>query len=285
MSPEVIIAVIGPTAVGKSDFAVALACSLKKMGHDAEIISADSRQVYTGLDIGSGKITQLEMHGIRHHLLNVANPKDRYSVADFVKDATKAIEDIRHRNAIPIVCGGTGLYIDTLLSGTLLPEVAPNKKLRAHLATKTTTQLYTMLNKLDPIRAKSIDTKNPVRLIRAIEIAKKLGSVPSVSQITKYKTLYIGIDLPDEILKSTIRVRLEKRIAAGMVDEVISLHKQGVSWKRLEELGLEYRYCAYVLQKKMTKSAMLTELEKEIWQYAKRQRTWWKRNKEIVWIR
>ena len=285
------IAVVGPTAVGKSDFAIALA---KKLG--GEIISADSRQVYKGLDIGSGKVTKREMRRVPHHLLDVAQllpknkkPAPRFSVSDFKKLAQEKIEDIFARGHIPIICGGTGLYVDTLLSGAVYPEVAPNKKLRDELGKKTAEELFFILKKLDAGRAKTIDAKNPVRLIRAIEIAKALGNVPKIKNKAKHKTLYVGLNTDDAQLRSNIHERLLKRISIGMIEEVQKLQKgtngkNGVSWARLEELGLEYKYCALFLQKKITKSHMLETLEKEIWQYAKRQRTWWKKNKDIVWI-
>lgn len=280
-----VIAIVGPTAIGKSDFAVALA---KKL--DGEIISADSRQVYVGLDIGTGKIKKKEMRGIPHHLLDVANPKVQFSVADFKILAEEKIIEIFGRGKIPIVCGGTGLYVDTLLSGAIYPEVPPNKSLRKILASKTADELFVILKKLDSTRAKNIDSKNPVRLIRAIEIAKAIGKVPKVRREKKYRTLYIGLDANDDILRSNIHARLLTRIKGGMIEEVKNLQKNGLSWKRLHELGLEYRYVALFLQNKnsknkISKAEMLLQLEKEIWQYAKRQRTWWKRNKEILWIK
>ncbi len=282
------IAVIGPTAIGKTDFAIALA---KRFG--GEIISADSRQVYCGLDIGSGKVTKREMRGVPHYLIDVADPKEVFSVSDFVKLAEIKIEEIIERGKIPIICGGTGLYVDTLLSGLSLPEVPPNTALRKKLFKKTAAELFLILKKLDTKRAKNIDAQNPVRLVRAIEIATALGKVPKITYASKYKTLYIGLDTDDAQLRSNIHQRLIKRIEMGMLGEVAHLHKKGVSWQRLEELGLEYRFCAEFLQKKFSGSTlkkiayneMLEKLELAIWQYAKRQRTWWKRNKEILWVK
>ena len=274
-----VIAVVGPTAVGKSDIAVALARTL-----GGEIISADSRQVYTGLDIGSGKITKKEMRGIRHHLLDVADPKhDRFSVADFVREANSAIDDILSRGNVPIVCGGTGLYVDTLLRGLSLPDVPPNQKLRDKLSKKSANELFNMLAKVDEDRAKTIDRHNPVRLIRALEIAAARGKVPAITQTARFPFIIFGIDATDEKLRSNIERRLDARLKDGMIEEVASLHKHGVTWEKLESFGLEYTYCALYLQKKISREDMRRDLAMAIWHYAKRQRTWWKRHKDIIW--
>lgn len=276
--PKIII-VLGQTATGKSDFAVQLA---KKVG--GEIISADSRQVYKGMDLGTGKITKKEMLGVPHYLLDVAYPKKVFSVSDFKKLADKKIEDIFARGKTPIICGGTGFYIDAVVDGVILPEVAPNIKLRKILEKKSAEKLFEMLKKLDPGRAKNIDVKNKVRLIRAIEIAKALGKVPKIKSQTKYEVLKIGLTLPDEILKDKIKTRLLTRIKKGMLREIKKLHEDGVSWKRMEMLGLEYRYGALYLQGKLTKQEMIEKLNTEIWHYAKRQKTWFKRDKNTIWI-
>ncbi len=283
-----LIVILGPTATGKSNFAVRLA---KKIKH-AEIISADSRQVYKGLDIGSGKITKKEMRGVPHHLLDVANPKKVFSVSEYQKLANKAIADIIARGNTPILVGGTGLYIDAVVYGTVFPEVPPNKVLRKKLESKTVQSLFKILQKLDSARAKTIDAQNPVRLIRAIEIATALGKVPAFVQKEQYDTEFIGLTLPDDILKKKIHTRLLARMKIGMVREVANLHKKGLSWKRLESFGLEYRSIAQYLQKNPpsarsggggSKKEMLVELEKAIWQYTKRQMTWFKRNKKVIW--
>ncbi len=274
-----IIVVLGQTSTGKSDFAVKIA---KKI--DGEVISADSRQVYKGMDLGTGKITKKEMRGVPHHLLDVANPKKVFSVSDYKKLADKKIKEIIARGKVPILCGGTGFYIDAVINGTILPQVAPNPKLRATLSKKSPEALFKILLKLDPTRAKSIDKQNPVRLIRAIEIAKALGKVPKVKQSINYDALKIGLTLPDEILKKKIYTRLLARIKKGMLKEIQNLHKSGVYWKRMEELGLEYRYGALHLQGKMTKQEMIEKINTETWHYAKRQKTWFKRDKDIVWV-
>lgn len=274
-----IIAVVGQTATGKSNFAVELA---KKLS--GEIISADSRQVYTGLNIGAGKITKKEMAGIPHHLLDIANPKRVFSVSDFKTFGEKAIQSILTKNKIPIICGGTGFYIDTLLTGALFPEVPPNEILRKKLEKLTLPKLAEKLKKLDPKRFKTIDQNNPVRLIRAIEIATALGRVPTIKTKSSYEIFWIGLELPDEILKEKIHVRLLARMKQGMLAETKRLHQNGLSWKRMQELGLEYRFMALHLSGKISKSEMLSQLEIAIWHYAKRQKTWFKRNQDIYWI-
>jgi len=274
-----IIVILGQTSTGKSDFAVKVA---RKIG--GEIISADSRQVYKGMDLGTGKITKKEMQGIPHHLLDVANPKKVFSVSDFKRLADKKIKEIIKRGKVPILVGGTGFYIDAVVNGNILPEVKPNTKLRTMLSKKSAEELFKTLKQLDPIRAKNIDSKNPVRLIRAIEIAKALGKVPKVLNSSNYDVIKIGLTLPDEILKKKIYTRLLVRIKKGMLKEINNLHKQGVSWKRMNELGLEYRYGALHLQEKITKKEMIEKLNTESWHYAKRQKTWFKRDKDTIWI-
>ena len=279
MKPKIIV-VLGPTATGKSDIAVTIA---KKF--NGEIISADSRQVYKGMDLGSGKITKKEMAGITHHLLDVVNPKTFFSVVKYKELAEKAIEKIVSKNKIPIICGGTGFYIDSIVKNISLPEVKLNKKLRLKLEKYSAEKLFNMLKKLSPSRAKNIDRYNKVRIIRALEIAKALGNVPKIKNgPSKYDFIFVGLDTDDSILKERISFRLFARIRAGMINEIRKLHEQGVSWKRLESFGLEYRQTALFLQKKIPKDQMIENLKKEIWHFVKRQRTWFKRNEAIGWF-
>ncbi len=275
------IVIVGPTATGKSDLAVYLA---RRFG--GEVVSADSRQVYKGLDIGTGKITKREMSGIPHYLLDVASPKRVFTVTEYKSLAEKAIENIWRKGKLPILCGGTGFYIRAVIDDLALPEVPPNKKLRKRLEKKSVKELFAMLKKLDPRRAKEIDAKNPRRLIRAIEIAKYSGGVPELKLKPRKdcEILEIGIDLPDKALKERIKKRLLARIKKGMVAEAKRLRENELSFGRMESLGLEYRYLARYLQGKITEKEMLAELEREIWRYAKRQRTWFKKDKRIKWF-
>jgi tRNA dimethylallyltransferase len=274
-----VIAIVGPTASGKSSLGVFLAERL-----EGEIISADSRQVYKGLDIGTGKITKKETNGVPHHLLDVANPKRQFSVDDFVKLANKASSGILQNKRIPIVVGGTGLYVDALLGRVTYPNVPPNEKLRIRLEKKSVEELFAMLKKLNPQRTKTIEPHHKRRLIRAIEIAKYPGKL-AVAAPLEYKVLWLGLNPGAEKLKKNIHIRLFSRIREGMIAEATKLHKAGLSYKRMEELGLEYRYLARLLQNKITKAEFLVELEREINKYAKRQMRWFKRNKDIVWVK
>ena len=272
--------ILGPTASGKSALAVKMA---KKI--NGEIISADSRQVYKGLDIGSGKITKKEMGGVPHYCLNIISPKKIFTVVDFKKRADKAIEEIFAKNKTPIIVGGTGLYIQAIVDNIVLPEVKPDWKLRKELEKKTTEEMFKMLKKLDPERAKNIDAKNPRRLIRAIEIAKALGKVPNLAvKPPSWGSLQIGLKLPDEILKKNIEKRIKKMLKSGLVAETKKLRKSGLSWKRIYELGFEYSYPALFLRGEISKDEMLAKMLIENWQYAKRQMTWFKRDKRIKWI-
>ncbi len=277
-----IIVILGPTSSGKSEMAVILA---KKFG--GEVISADSRQVYKGLNIGSGKITKREMKGVPHYLLDVASPKRAFSVSEFKRIAEKKIGDILKRGKIPIICGGTGFYIQAIVDDLVFPEVLPDEKLRAHLSGKSTNELFKILQYKDPRRAKEIDSKNPHRLIRAIEIAQTLGAVPRKSAHTgarQYDVLQIGIKTDDEKLKDRIYNRIIARLHVGMLTEVKRLHERGLSWKRMEALGLEYRFLSRYLRKKITKDEMIEQLNIATRQFAKRQKTWFKRDKRIKWF-
>jgi tRNA dimethylallyltransferase len=280
-TPKILV-IVGPTAVGKSSLAVQLA---KKF--NGEVISADSRQVYKGLDIGTGKITKEEMKGVPHYLLNVADPKRQFNVIQYKKLADKAAKEILKKNKLPIVVGGTGFYIQALAYGVSIPEVQPNLKLRKKLEKKTSEELFEILKKLDPERAENIDRYNPRRLVRAIEISKELGKVPKLHTLnpTPYTTLFIGLDLSDEELKRKIKNRLRERIKKGMIAEAQRLHRTGLSFKRMRQSGLEYKYLADFLENKLLKKEMTARLEKAIWQYVKRQRTWFKKDKRICWIK
>ena len=263
-----ILVIVGGTATGKSELAIKLALKL-----GGEVISADSRQVYKGLDVGTGKISQKDMQGIPHYLIDVVSPKKKFTVVDFKKLADKKIKEIIKKGKLPIICGGTGFYIDAVTKGVVLPEVPPNNKLRKELETQTTEELVLTLQKLDTTRAQNIDTKNRVRLIRAIEIAKAIGKVPAiVEEKPEYKFIKIGLMLPEELFQKKVRTRVRQMFKAGLLKEIETLKKSGVSEKRLEEFGFEYN--------NPTEESVI----KETLRYAKRQMTWFKRDKEIYWL-
>lgn len=284
---------MGPTASGKSGVAIKLAQKF-----DGEIISADSRQIYKGMDIGTGKVHgawSME-HGaflsesIPHHLIDVADPNEDFNVSHFKKLAEEKISQILSRKKIPIICGGTAFWIDTLTKNSNLPEVAPDGELRAKLSQKSTEELFLQLQKLDSERAKNIDSKNKVRLIRAIEICKAIGKVPETLSITnnksseKYNLLQLGITTKREKLNEKIKLRLDERFKLGMIEEVEHLHNEGINWEKMESFGLEYRNIAQYLQGKMELEEMKQKLYFDIIHYAKRQMTWIKRNNEIIWL-
>jgi len=275
-----IIVILGPTASGKSDLAVEVA-----LQYNGEIISADSRQVYKGLDIGTGKITRDEMKDVPHHLLDVALPEeDSFTVQRYKKLADKAITEIIGRGRLPIICGGTGFYIQAIVDGLTFPEVPPDRNLRESLAEKSKEELFAELLRLDPARAEVVDQKNPRRLIRAIEIAFHIGKTPRLTSRERYEAFMLGISTDKHLLKEKIKHRLLKRTDAGMIEEARHLHEHGLSFERMEKLGLEYRYLGRYLKGELTREDMIAKLEIEIWNFAKRQMTWFKRDKRIKWF-
>lgn len=284
MSTQKIICIVGPTSSGKSALAVKLARSLPA-GKQGEIISADSRQVYRGLDIGTGKITKREMKGVPHHLLDVVSPKKSFTAYDFVSRARREIEATERRGHVPVIAGGTGFYIDVLLGRITLPDVPADTGLRRSLESKTPIELYARLQKADPWRAASIDRANKRRLIRALEIVGALGSVPTTRPAAQYDALWIGLKLPAEELRARINERLRARLKRGMRAEARRLHESGLSYKRMHELGLEYRSLARYLRGELDRRGLEKELQVAIWHYARRQMAYWRRNGDIGWFR
>ncbi|MBI1838773.1 MAG: tRNA (adenosine(37)-N6)-dimethylallyltransferase MiaA [Candidatus Colwellbacteria bacterium] len=277
-----IIVIIGPTSSGKSELAVRIA---KKFS--GEVVSADSRQVYKGLDIGSGKITKKEMQGIPHHLLDVASLKSVFTALKYQKLAKSAVRKIIQNKKLPIICGGTGFYIDAFLYDWKLPEIPAQRKLRNGLDKKPKEELFSMLASLDPQRAKNIDRHNKVRLVRALEIVMISGApVPlfKSGKNSQYSFVKIGIKIEPDKLKSRIKKRLLKRLRVGLVKEVENLHRSGLSWKRLDDFGLEYRYVSRYIRRMINYKEMVETVERESFRYAKRQMTWFKRDKNTIWV-
>lgn len=293
-----IIVILGPTSSGKSDVAIRLARKF-----NGEIISADSRQVYRGMDIGTGKI-----HGtwnikhkayisenIPHYLIDNVSPRTNYNAAKFKRDAQKIIKDILQRGKLPIICGGTGFWIKALVDDVNYPEVKPDWVLRNKLRNKSPEALFRMLQKMDLERAKNIDAKNPVRLIRAIEICKKIKKVPPLplgerdlraGEEKKYDFLQIGINLPKEKLHANIKKRLKYRFAQGMLEEVEKLNsKEKLSWKKIESFGLGYFWIPKFLKGKIsTEEELFGKIFQAEKDYAKRQMTWWRKDDRIKWL-
>jgi len=287
-----VIVILGPTASGKSDLAIQIA---KK--NNGEIISADSRQIYRGMDIGTGKIrgTWNVKRGayisksIAHYLINIANPTADYNVAEFKKDAENIIRDILQRGKLPIICGGTGFWISAIVDNQIFPEVKPNRKLRNKLRNYGAEKLFAMLKKLDSERAKNIDRLNKVRLIRAIEICKAIGKVPRPNydlRFKNYEFLQIGIDINKEKLHRNIKTRLEKRFKQGLIKEVENLRKKyKLSWKKIQSFGLAYYWIPFYSKNKLFKEELFERIYQAEKDYAKRQITWFKKDKRIRWIK
>lgn len=276
-----LLAIVGPTASGKTKLAVLLAELL-----GGEIVSADSRQVYRGLDIGSGK-DRAEYGDVPVHMLDVASPKRIFTVAQFQRLATAAIADIHRRGKLPILCGGSGLYVDSIIRGLVIPESKPDLMLRRQLARKTLPQLLDQLRRLDRRAYASIDRKNRRRVERALETLIHTGKPLAQSRKLKpvpYRVVTIGILVPLDELKHRIERRLTERLKRGLVGEVSNLRRRGVSDRRLTALGLEYAWVGRYLRSELTRPELETRLAHDIYQFARRQMTWFRRNPDIRWI-
>lgn len=290
-----LIVILGPTACGKTKFAVRLAKYFKgsprsphlrrreARGGAGEIISADSRQVYKGMDIGTGKDLK-EYGNIPYHLIDIISPKQQFTLAQYQKLAHQAIDDILKRNKIPFLVGGTGLYLQAIIDGYQLSKTKIDKKFRNSLNKKTLKQLQVLAKKLK-IKLNQSDFNNRRRLIRQIEI-KKAEKDFKPKKKPKYDCLILGIKYPKKIINKRIDKRLKERLEKeGLVNEVKKLRKQGLSWQRLENFGLEYKWLAYFLQKKITRDEMEEKLAIAIHQFAKRQLTWFRKDTRIKWIK
>ena len=277
---EKLVVILGPTSSGKSDLAVELARAYK-----GEVVSADSRQVYTRMDLGTGKITKKEMKGVPHHLLNIASPKRRFTVAQYQKQALRVIHQIQKRGNLAFLVGGSPQYLYSVIDNVVFPEVQPNAVLRKELEKLDMPTLFQRLQDIDPKRAQNIEAKNKRRLVRALEINLLTGRpVPSFTQVQNHNALLLGIQLSQDELHKRIMLRLKKRLRQGMIKEIQTLKDSGLSWNRLEEFGLEYRYIARHLQKKISRDEMISMLTARIEQYAKSQRKWFQRDERIKWI-
>lgn len=268
MEPRIpIIAVIGPTASGKSACAIALAKE-----HDSEVISVDSRQVYRTLDIGTEKLSHDEMQGITHHLIDVREPEEVYSAGDFVTDATRIIGELHAQGKVAILAGGTHFYFDALLYG--LPEAGSDPAVRAELETLPTAELFARIAATDPRRAQMLDPHNRRRIVRAAEIIALHGSVPErAARAPKYDVQWVVIDLPKEELRPRIETRLAQALERGLVEEVRRTRDR-VGDERLNELGLEYRIVGEYLRGERTEESLLSALSVKLWHYAREQKKW-----------
>lgn len=268
------IAIIGPTACGKTARAVSVATAFAP----AEIISADSRQVYRRMDLGTGK-DLAEYGSVPYHLIDIAEPGDKYNLFRYVSDARRALDEIRSRNALPVICGGTGMYVENLLQGVRLPEVPENKELRQRLAAKSLDELTGILASMKVLH-NTTDVDTVQRAIRAIEIQSYYAEHPDEARLTRphepVDAVIICLDIPRDERRSRITSRLRQRLADGMVDEVRALIDSGVAPDDLIYYGLEYKYLTLHVIGRLTYDEMFCGLETAIHQFAKRQMTWFR---------
>jgi len=263
-----LIAIVGPTASGKSAFAIKMA---KKI--NSEIVSADSRQIYKGMNIGTGKTTKKEMQDIPHHMINIASPKKQFSVTEYKKLALQTIDKIYKRGKMPILCGGTGFYIRAVVDNIVIPEVKPDWKLRKELENKTEKELFKKLKKLDPDRTKNIDAKNKRRLIRALEIVIKTDKpIPQLKTSPKFDIQYIRIKKSPAELKKLINKRVDKMIKMGLEKEVKKLVKK-YGWTTVLRNTIGYAEW----RDSENKKEIIKAIKLHTLQYAKRQLTWFKK--------
>ena len=284
--PE-ILAIVGPTACGKTGRAVSIARRF-----DGEVISGDSRQVYRGMDIGTGK--DLNEYGdVNHHIIDVADAGEKYNLHRYLNDFRKAKDDILMRGKLPILCGGTGMYVEAALSGLVMPEVERNEDLRMKLSGKTLGELTEILKTYKTLHNVT-DVDNRDRAIRAIEIQQYYAEHPEEAksadrkQATPLHSIVIGIDIPRDERRKKISNRLDTRLEEGMIDEIRRLIKAGTSPEDLIYYGLEYKYVTLHVIGQLSYDEMRQQLETAIHQFAKRQMTWWrgmeKRGIPIEWL-
>jgi tRNA dimethylallyltransferase len=282
-----LIVVLGPTASGKTELAVRLARSI-----DGEIISADSRQVYRGMDLGTGKDLSEYSHGGVHvpfHLIDILDPQEEFSVFVFRRLFYKTFQEIHNRGHVPLLVGGTGLYLDAVIRNYAMPAVPENQTLREALAGEGMESLRRRLLISCTSIHNSTNLLNRARIMRAIEIAEFMKDNPHETGISvSINPVILGIRCQRAILHQRITDRLESRLAAGMIEEVQRLHENGTDWKRIDSFGLEYRYIGLYLQGAMTREAMAHILNVRIRQFAKRQETWFRHMEKngvlIHWI-
>lgn len=276
MKPKLVV-IEGTNASGKSGLGVALAAH-----YGGEVVSADSRQVFRGLDLGSGKITPEEMQGVRHHLIDIAEPNEFFSMHDFQRMAYEAVDDVRARGRTPFLVGGTGLYVASVTDGYVMSDTEPDLEYRAYLETMDTPKLYEMLRELRP--EMEIDEKNRNRVMRQLEKIHD-GDDHSAPNAPRYDCLKLGVTWPRPVLRARIDERLDRRLEQGMIEEVQGLLDRGASVEFLKKLGLEYRFITqYLIGEIPDRNEMVELLRTAIKQFAKRQTTWFRRDKDIQWL-
>ncbi len=276
-----LIVILGPTASGKTELSIKLA---KKF--DGEIVSADSRQIYKEMDIGTAKPSREELREIPHHLIDIIKPNQDFSVALYKKLALKKIKEIHKRKKMPFLVGGTGLYISAVVDNLEFPKIPPNRKLRKELEEKSTKELFEIYRKLDPEGAKYIDKNNKRRLIRAIEVCK-ISGIPFWRQRKKKKPLYeilqIGIKINKKKLEKKIAKRVNEMIKKGLEKEAEKLFKKYKNVPALDTIG--YQEWKDYFNGKIKKEEVIEKIILHTKQYAKRQMAWFKRDKRIHWVK
>ena len=279
MSLPKLIVILGTTACGKSGLGVELA-----LRFGGEIVSADSRQVYRGLDLGTGKITPEEMRGVPHHMLDVADPNEPYSVAQFQRGAYGAIDGILERGKRPFLVGGTGLYVRAVTEGFVFTGTAPDPALRSALEDKTAPELYALYRARTGKTLSGGEENNRHRLVRTLE-KLSAGEGEAAPPCPRYECLLLGVSYPREVVCRRIDQRLRRRLEEGMVEEVAALRAKGASDAFLEGLGLEYRYILrYLTGTIPTLADLEDELGRAIKRFAKRQAMWFKRDRDVLWL-
>ncbi len=275
-----LVVIAGPTASGKSGLGIDLA-----LKYNAEIVSADSRQVFKGLDIGSGKVTPEETQGVPHWLLDVAEPNDFFSVKDFQKLAYSAIDDIHSRGVKAFMVGGTGLYVNSVTDGYNLTGKQIDPELRNEVASKTIEELISFLKEKNPEVLNKLDLCNKRRIERAVERVL-LGNTEEPENTPRYETLVLGTDWPRDVLYERIKKRLDMRLEEqNMIDEIVKLRENGATDEFLYGLGLEYRYILMYLRNEFDSfEAFYEKLFMEIRHLAKEQMTWFRKRKDMHWL-
>ena len=289
ISRKNLIVILGSTATGKTRLAIQLADEL-----DGEIISADSRQVYRGMDIGTGKdLNEYKLKGkkIPHHLIDIADPQEEYSVFQFQQDFHDTFSDIHKRHKLPILCGGTGFYIKAVIMDFHLPAIEPDKKLRQELENWELEDLILLLESISPGAVKNSTLETKRRVIRAIEVKINRGKTKEKIRTPRaiiINPIVLGVEYPREVIRERITARLQERLDQGMIQEVEMLLKSNITHEQLERFGLEYRFISRYLLGQLTREEMIEKLNTAIHQFAKRQMTFF-RNMEkngirIFWI-